>query len=342
MSPEQLRSLARAMDGLDAASAVHLRRAADGAEAPVRWVVIGRVGAGKTTLVNAWTGAREATGLGGVTREPQQHAVAADPAVELWDTPGIDDPDTAIVRLGHLLSAADGLIWVVDGLQPLTASERRVVDELVDAPVPRHLFVSRADLLEPDDAEAVAARVASLVGVTPSLHDLRQEDAPQPALPPSPARAEHIRAAVRQAREALDDAAVPTLATLRLRFRQAIRAEVERIEGRIDEGRVRDKNEALVALNRAVGAVVDATFEGVDGPRPPLPGPARAGERLMQQVLDRFSGQEGAHRILKAEAARWLMEGQMALEDWWADRDDLQALAAEVAAARALLPPAPG
>ena len=333
MNPGALHQLADEAEGLvPDGLLVALRGAAEGLATPAKWVVLGRVGAGKTTLVNRWALAHAPTGLGGITQVSVPHPVGE---AILWDTPGIDDPDAAIVGLGDLLDGADGIVWVVDGLQPLTASERRVVAELVDDDTPRIVIVSRGDLLDPEDAAGVAARVHALAGVKAQVADLRHAVPTKPPLPVAPRRQQNARAAVDAIRAAVESQwFVPTLAALRLRYRKAIRDAVDRIEHRIDAGQLRDKGEALAALGREVSGVVDTTVADLPAPLPRLPHPAAPRDALVAQVLDRFSGQEGAHRVLKAEAARWLMEGQMELEEWWQGREDLQARAARVAAVR--------
>jgi len=321
---EALRELAHVVEPLLDPSPLH--DAAAQLESPARWVVVGRVGAGKTTLVNAWTQATDPTGLGGVTKRNVCRPVGD---AELWDTRGIDDPDAAIVQLGGLLADADGIVWVVDGLQPLTASERHVVAALVDGSTARHVVISRADLLEPTDADAVARRVQQLTDTRPAVSDLRRAPPPCPELAPGRHRAAAARRALDEVRTALAaGGGAPTLADLRLRFRDAIRAAVARIEAGIEAGRVPDKGAALAALGREVEAVRRATVGTLTPPLPNLSRPRAPTDGLMGQVLDRFSGREGARRILKAEAARWLMEGQAHLADWFDERSDLRALAA--------------
>lgn len=311
MTPATLRTLADLAVGL--AEPAPLRAAAEALEAPLRVVLLGRVGAGKTTLANAWTGTAHPTGLGGVTRSPHE-AEFGD--ARLVDTPGIDDPDAAIVALGALLATADHLVWVVDGLQPVTAGEREVVDAIVPAGTIRHTVVSRAELLDPTDREAVAARVEALTGAVPVLADLRRAPPRPPAFRPGPRRHALAQAAVDELRTTLAATPAPRdLASLRQALRRSIRATVERLRTAIEAGELPDKGAARAALLAAAPAVhADVVLGLVDAPRLPLP-PA-PGDTLWDQVRDRASGREGARRVLEAEAGRWLLEGQLALAEW--------------------------
>ena len=96
---------------------------------PAQVVVVGRVGVGKTTLINRWTGENHAVGLGGVTQMTQ---TVATPSWHWLDTPGIDNPDRALSLLGPLVDRSDALVWVVDGLQPATHTARLVIHELAE------------------------------------------------------------------------------------------------------------------------------------------------------------------------------------------------------------------
>lgn len=122
---------------------------------PWRVVVVGRIGVGKTGLIEAM--ARRPVGprgLGGATHEVVE---ITDGARVLVDTPGLDDLDE-LGPIEDALASADGLIWVVDGLMPAGAAERAAVARLV-AGRPVDVVVSRLDLVDAAEVPAVLARV---------------------------------------------------------------------------------------------------------------------------------------------------------------------------------------
>lgn len=333
MTAEQLSHLADLAEGL--VDAQPLRSAASALQQPVRIVLLGRVGAGKTTLFNAWAGRSEPVGLGGTTEVAHVGSLGA---AQLHDTPGIDDPDASIVELGELLATADRVVWVVDGLQPLTASERTVVDTIVDSAVDKVVIVSRAELLEPADAEAVAARVRSLVGVDPTLADLRRSPPGPPSEAPGLRRHGIAQAALDELRLALVARGPdPDLAALRLSLRDRVRRTVAHLTAAIDAGKLPDKGAARAALVKAAGDVHRDLCATLPPPNPQLPLPEAPSEAVWDQLRQRVSGREGARRVLEAEAGRWLMEGQLALGDWWDDRPELHEVAARRAALQAAL-----
>lgn len=123
---------------------------------PWRVVVVGRVGVGKTGLIEAMA-ARPVgpRGLGGATHEVVE---VVDGDRVLVDTPGLDDLDE-LGAIEDALARADALIWVVDGLMPAGAAERAAVARLV-AGRPVDVVVSRLDLVDAVEVPAVLARVA--------------------------------------------------------------------------------------------------------------------------------------------------------------------------------------
>ena len=64
--------------------------------------------------------------------------------------------------LEALLGELDAIVWLVDGLQPLTAVERDAFDDAVAHGVAVHVLVSRFDLLGPEDRRGVLRRVRAL------------------------------------------------------------------------------------------------------------------------------------------------------------------------------------
>lgn len=295
---------------------------------PVTIAVVGRVASGKSTLVSWLSGTPRPTGLGGVTRT-LDHVPAK--GTVLLDTPGIDDPDAALLGLDGVLAAVDAAIWVVDGLQPLTASERDVLSATLPAGTPLWIVVSKADLLDPDEVPLVLARVRDLASSYQPLAiralDLRSAGrlGADPAglgvvSVTSPRRAARVRAAVDAVRRALE--AVPAPAgpdELRATWRGAVRSVVEVVEAGIAAGEIPDRVLALQALAERAPDAVAAVRSGLaPAPSPPLPLPPSPTSGPMSVVLAGLTGGiEGARRALKAEAARWLLEGELVLAEPW-------------------------
>jgi len=284
--------------------------------------VVGRVGAGKSSLVNALAGRNgQRTGLGGVTTDLRRENVGAS---VLIDTPGIDEPEPAVRVLETALPEADAVVWVVDGLQPLPESERTAVERVLPAGMPLHVVVSRADLLEPSEVGPVLDRVRDL---TRALHPssvrvaaLRSGDPAllggilTPALP-GPRRGPTVGAAVAAVRRALDTLPRAPDDTSRVAaWRAAVLDVVRAVERDIDDGAITDKTEALDALTRratAAGPALAAPFAPAFPPLPTFPAPGTP----LARIAAGFSGIEGARRALRAAAGRWLMEGEVALRE---------------------------
>lgn len=343
-----------------------LRGAVAALDAPWRVVVAGRTSVGKTSLVNTLAGTSREIGLGGVTASIAEVPWgAAESEVILVDTPGVDDPDSALVSLGGELDRADVIVWVVDGLQPLTASERVVLDRGVPPGVLLVVCVSRADLVPPEELGSVLERVARLLGawspVALEAVDLRRVDTAWLAALPwvSGPRDERVRGrrasrvwdAVADARAALDGLpALPTEATVRQIWRDVVRRTVKVVASAVDRGELPNKRDAVRALRAfADEARADVASRLAPLPPPPLPDPERAGDDTLGEVLAGFAGAEEAHRVLRAVAARWLQDGELVIADWWAReplpeqlqrrRDRLRSALAEVE--RSLRPSAP-
>ncbi len=305
-------------------------------ETPARTVVGGLVGVGKTTLVNRWLGTAHPTGLGGVTREVAWfHTEGA----EVADTPGLDRPEEALVRMQPLLAEADALVWVVDGLQPLTESERRVIEQASPPELPLTVLVARADLLDDqvdDVLERVRAHLGARLATDPVALDLRFD--PVPALPVGPARRarRHARDAVVAVTDALG-LGPPTAHHAAERARGRVRHLVERLLAELYEGRIGSKVDARLALRGRGLAVLEGLLPGpVDLPVPP---PVEHGPRA--RALGSLSGIEGAERLLRADAATWLADVQLAIADAYQEHPEweeraLQVQAHEEATARLL------
>ena len=283
--------------------------------------VVGRVAAGKSSLVNALAGRTgQRTGLGGVTTELRRETVGAS---VLLDTPGIDEPEVAVQVLEAALPEADAVVWVVDGLQPLPESERTAVERVLPAGMPLHVVVSRADLLDPSEVGPVLDRVRDLTrGLHPTsvrVAALRSGDPAllggilAPALP-GPRRGPAVRAAVDTVRRALDALPRAPDETSRIAaWRAAVLDVVRAVERDIDDGAIADKTEALDALSRraAAAAALGEPFAPAFPPFPTVPVPGTP----LARIAAGFSGIEGALRALRAAAGRWLMEGEVALRE---------------------------
>jgi energy-coupling factor transporter ATP-binding protein EcfA2 len=318
-------------------------------EAPWRVVVVGRTSAGKSTLVALLTGARRPVGLGGVTAEVEEVPRGEDLVV---DTPGIDDPDDAVLTLAPALAEADAAVWVVDGLQPMTASERAVLREVLPPGLPLAVVVSKLDLVEPEEHDAVVGRVRELshgardvVGL--DLRRARPADVADLGRldPPGPRRAAALRQAMSRIRAALQAAPAPVgPEELEAAVRDRLRGVVRELDARIAALSLDDPHEAELALRRGVERVLGellAPWSSRGGPPPRsargapprLPLPDVTERSVLSQVRDELAGAEGARRALKASAARWLQEVQWVLHDGWAGADEARA---RVAARRRL------
>ncbi|MEQ1571312.1 MAG: hypothetical protein ABMA64_37135, partial [Myxococcota bacterium] len=249
-------------------------------EAPWTTVVFGRVGVGKTSLVNRHAGAGLPVGLGGVTRAARR--------VDGWvDTPGIDDPSRAIVELAEWLDLADAAVWVTDGLQPMTRSERDVAGATLHPGTPLWVVVSRADLIDPSELPAVVQRVAALAAphqpVDVVAADLRR-GAPTVGQverigrfdPPGPRRLARVAVAAQAARASLPPAPLDPASVVD-RWRAAVREAARGVEARIAGGELThpvDAEAALVAVGRDVVSGLEAAAGGaLRLPQPPAPTP---------------------------------------------------------------------
>ena len=289
---------------------------------PARTVIVGLVGVGKTTLANRWLGAAHPTGLGGVTREVVRSE--RDGAL-LIDTPGIDRPEEAALLLQPLLADADALVWVIDGLQPLTHSERRVLEQACPPHLQLTAIVARADLLD-DQATEVLERVERQLGPRvaspPVALDLRSDPLPPLPLGPTPRARRRARAAVEATTRSLGRP-VPTPQEAAQGARDRVRELVDQLIAELHQGRLSSKVDARLAL-RARGP---AALEGLL-PEPvalPTPPPVDQGPRA--RALGSFSGIEGATRRMRADAARWLADVQIAISDAYHRRPEWEARA---------------
>lgn len=297
--------------------------------APFRLAVVGIVGVGKTTLANRLTESQAPTGLGGVTRGVQP-LYGRDRVV--LDTEGIDDERVARAVLPEPLESADGVVWVVDGRAPSTATERRLLHELLPDHTPHHVVVARADLLDADERGEVHARVARLHPNAASIHllDLRTDPIPEAILAtvlPSPARRhaalEAVNAALASVPEPPDPE--PYLHDLRRAWRSAVLSTRDAVLADVKAGTLPDASTALASLLRAskraglhIRQVLEAEpfLEELGIPAPRMPAMRATGDSTLTILKSGIAGQAGATRQVRAAAGLWLSDGDMALLDW--------------------------
>lgn len=316
-------------------------------ELPRRVVVLGRTSVGKTSLVNALTGQQHPVGLGGVTREVRSTTV------DQWtwiDTPGIDGRDRALNVLGPVVDTAHAVVWVTDGLQPLTRTERDVVDLLLPPGHPVDIVVGRADLLA-DDLEAVLARVrrltaelaprsitaANLRSLAPTvLASLRH-------ITPTPSERGARRTWLEEQRvhlaaaRPLDAISLASLVTLR-----------PHVKTWLDERVAADLsvNAWSASFHDDLSALVDsAVIRWAADPRlaerivdlphlPPIPDPSKS---ALDGLRRSAAGRAATTRELRSLAGSWAAEAELRLVDWHdAQTFDIDALAAHQAADEAL------
>lgn len=299
-----------------------LARAQDLLDAPRRIVLMGRTSAGKSTLINQITSdARCPVGLGGVTREIVAYPRAA---LTWYDTPGIDDPDSALIELGTICENADGIVWVVDALQPVTSSERFVLEQLVRPGTAMWIVVAKLDLVEPPERLSVIERVRALSAAYAPLAvsggDNRRGlllSIDAASVPPGPATCAMLRAEILTARRALDTLpAVPDPDLLLLRLRTGVRAAVQSIDEAIAHGRFTRESEALAALGQHADTLLTELRPLARGLSLPLPVLDHPSKRAFQQIAAGLAGGGGAKRALQSSAGRWLVESECLINDW--------------------------
>ena len=116
----------------------------------------GRRNAGKSSLVNAFTGQEMAivSDVKGTTTDPVSKAMELLPLgpVQIIDTPGIDDEGALgqlrVRRTRQVLNKTDLAILVVDANVGMTAVEEELVQLLKQKNVPWILAWNKSDLLE--------------------------------------------------------------------------------------------------------------------------------------------------------------------------------------------------
>ena len=141
----------------------------------------GRRNAGKSSLVNAFTGQEMAivSDVKGTTTDPVSKAMELLPLgpVMIIDTPGIDDEGALgalrVRRTRQVLNKTDLAILVVDATQGMTAVENELAALLEQKKVPWVLAWNKADLLgEVPEAAGNAIWVSALTGL--HIHELKE------------------------------------------------------------------------------------------------------------------------------------------------------------------------
>ena len=141
----------------------------------------GRRNAGKSSLVNAFTGQEMAivSDVKGTTTDPVSKAMELLPLgpVQIIDTPGIDDEGALgqlrVRRTRQVLNKTDLAILVVDASQGITAVEEELVQLLKQKNVPWILAWNKSDLLENIPAgEGNTIWVSALTGY--NIHELKE------------------------------------------------------------------------------------------------------------------------------------------------------------------------
>jgi len=294
------------------------------AQRSTRILLVGRTASGKTTLRNRLLGRDDPVGLGGSTRSIDAQTQGR----KIWvDTPGIDGRDRAIDQLGPCFDTADLVVWVVDGLQPLTRTEREVVELLMLPGTPLAVVLSRADLLG-DEVEAVLERVRR---GTQALHpffigsgDLRSDSPDLRGAPRSPRQQQQLLDAlhaVRRRFEALPQPLSPERLEELIALRPVVRAWLDRWAARTRRmtvgERVADFSAGLSSL--ADSQLVQLAAEPALVPHlaslPKLPVPTEA-DGLLTTIRLNAAGQAATLRELRAIASSWMAEVQVLLDDW--------------------------
>jgi small GTP-binding protein len=299
-------------------------------EQPWQIVLVGRIGVGKTTLFNRITGRADPTGLGGLTLRPQEASAGG---CNWIDTPGMDGRDTALATLGPIVDQADGVIWVIDALQPATRTERDVMALVCPADLVISVVIARWDLVPKTERKGVRARVKRLCPTAVDIHtcNLRQnrpDVAAATSRATSPRRALAVGLAVQAALSAHasqdpppDPAAAATL--LRSSWSRAVREAAAATQVLVDQDIVESQaglTSALGSHHRQVASSasnVDALFRAfeADGSvRWPLP--PQATSRPMARVAAAMGGRLRASELLKELTARWMMEGHLVATEW--------------------------
>ncbi len=309
-------------------------------ERPRRIAVVGRISCGKSTLIRALSGVERPVGLGGITREVEEVPDGS----HVWlDTPGIDGLNQAIDILGPAIDHAHGLIWVVDGLQPLTRTEHRVVELLMQPGMPLDVVIARADLIDPSEREQVLRRVETRVApfapATVSLRDLRRPGSLEMLRHhrPTPAEKHALYIALSTMTEPLR--AARPVDRERLRSAIAVRPAVRRWLANL-EGTPGDPDTITSAFFHRFPLLLETIHAPWSADRalprpPPLPPPPRPEE--LEALRHPMTSRDATWRALRSLAASWAASAELVLLEWCEGQPvDHDALRAHRAASEAL------
>lgn len=139
----------------------------------------GRRNAGKSSLVNAFTGQEVSivSPVEGTTTDPVSKAMELLPLgpVQIIDTPGIDDEGTLgelrVRRTRQVLAGTDLAILVTDATVPLGTTERQLIGMFQERSIPYILVRNKADLL-PELPEGEGLYTSALTGL--NVHRLKE------------------------------------------------------------------------------------------------------------------------------------------------------------------------
>ena len=149
----------------------------------------GRRNAGKSSLVNAFTGQELSivSDVKGTTTDPVYKAMELLPLgpVQIVDTPGFDDEGTLgqlrVQKTRQILNKTDLAIVVADGTQPLGDCEHALLELIRQKSIPHILVRSKADLLQeiPEEGFYVSAQTGWHIHELKELaaHSIQQETA---------------------------------------------------------------------------------------------------------------------------------------------------------------------
>ena len=295
---------------------------------PHRWLVIGRQGVGKSRLVNALVDGEAAVGLGGVTSEVS--AYDAEDLV-LIDTPALEDEFDGMDLIEAHLEAVDGLLWVVDGLQPLTALERRIVDRVVPPWVGVVAVVTRLDLVDETEHDAILNRVSQLLqhralqGPVPASEvAMLRQALTRPPWQASPRRRTALTEAAAELRQTLGhlvpdpdpaEAFDAWTAELRSTWREAVSQAHDGVAERVRHGEILFRDKALAALGDALTEAAEGVRDSITdrlGQAPQwTPAPPETLD-VWGQARDLVAGTPGVLRGLREGAAAWAAQGEIA------------------------------
>ncbi len=140
----------------------------------IRAAIVGRPNAGKSSLLNQLLGHDRAivSAIPGTTRDTiEETANIRGLPVVFVDTAGLRDPGDELEREGirrslEALARAELILHVLDGAEPLTATDQGYLTEFVSRPrvLVRNKIDLPARLVLPDDARALAVEVCCRTG----------------------------------------------------------------------------------------------------------------------------------------------------------------------------------